>query len=242
MMDRSLAIAVTQAALTVAAMANRKTVNLSKEFDRWNRKLFGGELVKPKLRWMRSKTLGGSTKARRKGGQVEVQEVGISDFHENTMEEFAGILVHEMIHVSVLQRGIVERNGGHGPEFFDTLHRLQTKVPFEIPLTEDATHKKVSDHVKGKKRLAVLFNDDSIQVYSPKMSPDTILDTFRDRYSNDFFRTYRLRFIMSDDRELARYPMKRKMTRKSSLYQVSKDLLDRLLKEGELLIDVKRAA
>lgn len=207
------------AALAPGDLANRKTVNIQQEYDGWNRKVWGGDLPRIPVKWSRSKTLGGRVVTRglkHDPSTWEVKLLEVSDFTESTYEEFLGILLHEMIHVHVMSRGQMDR-GQHGPYFNAERSRVEKLVPFKVPLSEDITHKKVSEDVKVKPVGVVLFaTQKAIQVYDDKAMPQVMQDI--GELPQYWLERHPIEFYLVEDRELAKYPAKRKFNKRKVSY------------------------
>jgi hypothetical protein len=217
---------------TVAApeIADRTTVNLKREYDAFNRKLWDGRLPAVPVKWSRSKQLGGRVVTR--GVPTDpstwvVRSLEISDFMEVPYDRFLGLLVHEMIHVHIMSSRLQDR-GQHGPRFMDERSRVAKLVPFDIPLTEDITRQQVSRQVKAKPLGVVLFGKrGAIQVYRA----DAIEQVMRDMSGlpAEWLEMQALEFFVVEDRELAKYPIKRKFAKgRVTFYPVEQPVIDRI--------------
>jgi len=216
-------------------LADRKTINLQSEYDQWNRKIFGGKLPKVPLKWSRSKSTGGKMKARRPDRMSPwvVTVVEISDFNENTYEEFAGILIHEMIHVKLTMDGVGE---AHGKDFMDERRRASSMVRFDIPITEDTSHKKVSKGVPVKPLGVVYYRtEDLIQVFKGQRMPEVMqaydaLPLGWKEHHNP------IEFYLVEHRDLNRYPVARKLPGKGriALFKPEPELLKAILSGKKL--------
>lgn len=239
-MDRSVAQRLVQAALVLARdieVADRTNFDLEKAYKKWNRELFDNDLPRVKLRWNKSKRMAGVAKAKRAAdGSWQPVEIAISDFHESTAEEIHAILVHEMIHVKMYSIGVTE---AHGKAFMAERRRINQLVGFEVPLTEDAAKKSISRSV-AVKPVGVIYipKHKGIAVFNLNALPKAMsdLDGFSDVWKRQIGP---LEFYIVSDRDLARYPIKRKVSRRFAYYTIDdEDLLKKILagdKQGELL-------
>jgi len=133
---------------------------VTKWFDHFNNLLFGNRLILPPISFMRSKYVLASVVSNRK-----VNELGkyppisfkFSRFYKLDLTTFKGIMVHEMIHIELLQYdGIVSGKDGHGDEFEYRRVRLNKQVEFDVPRTENA--KLEVDSKSGKRWDVIVFN------------------------------------------------------------------------------------
>jgi len=68
-----------------------------------------------------------------------------------------GIVLHEMIHVDLIETERQHPKIHHDRVFKEELKALQQKAPFTIPVSEDITHKNVNFNVvKAKKQVIIL--------------------------------------------------------------------------------------
>lgn len=139
----------------------RKKFNLKKEYQKWNTKLFGGELPMIPFKWVRSKRVGGYVKVRmnRMTGEHTATVLAISDYLTLDENRFNQIMIHEMIHVWQAVHNIDEPKGGHGRTFVQKAREIGSKVGLKIPLTEDITNLEVSDAVATKDFMVVLIDN-----------------------------------------------------------------------------------
>ena len=130
-----------------------KKIDLKKEYKKWNDKLFNGELPDIPMKFFTSKKVGGRVTYKAISGprntysDISDMKMDISNSLELTLNEFYGILIHEMIHVYF---AIKKLNVGHTHEFIKKAKELSTKSGINVPLTNDTVGKKVSQTMKGK--------------------------------------------------------------------------------------------
>lgn len=135
---------------------------ITKWFNALNSDLFGGVLVIPPLKFSKSKRFIATVYADPTpliDGTYLIKSLEFSKVYELPMDVFMGILVHEMIHIELLQhRGIVSGKDGHGVEFEARRKELNRITDYHIPKTESVDLKVVP--IKGKNWDVVLIEDD----------------------------------------------------------------------------------
>lgn len=143
-------------------------VNLRTLYFKLNKEYFGGALRSDfTFKWNNSTRIAGVVKSQvqwtkkvsgrlaqfypSEGVVTKWKSLEISKKFNMSEDELKGIMVHEMIHVWLLDQGIIETSGGnkmHGTEFMNKLHQLQARTPFNIPETE--TNLKFSKQIKAR--------------------------------------------------------------------------------------------
>jgi predicted SprT family Zn-dependent metalloprotease len=154
-------------------------INLEQLYNKYNRELFNSKLpTNFPIKWNTSKRSAGKVRFRISGSKrfpefKEIISFEVSKVLENTEEEVIAIVLHEMIHVYLLDKGIVYTSGGdrsHGKEFEEKRRELSNRVGIEIPRSEEVTHKKVSAELKPKEVIAIVADrhgEKSVSFYTP---------------------------------------------------------------------------
>ena len=192
-----------------------KRIDLQREYAKLNKKFFDGKLGMYPMKWNRRKTAGALVKWTRQRNAdrsitCTITSIEVSTYYQSTILRFVARLVHEMIHVFLLEQNI---DDGHGRLFKAEMNRINRMNPgFEVKLREDATNFAMTAKAKGKKvRRGVLLYDggDGIVVFGPKHFADTLYElvSFPDR----FLQAHKFEWYWVDDPEFARYPAKRKI-------------------------------
>ena len=100
---------------------------LEQAFEYYNELIFDGKLPVPWLRWSHSKTRLGVMKCKgmSKLGRTRIYDftISISDYYELTKEQLEDVLIHEMIHLSILSAGI-EDTSPHGIVFRGMMDKI----------------------------------------------------------------------------------------------------------------------
>ncbi len=142
----------------------RKTINLQEEYDRLNRDLFNGDLIKIPLSWERVRAHGGRVRYNQlvKDGKITNSDIrlSMSDFFNYDYDTFINALAHEMIHVYIAQNNIKEIGGGHGIQFQNKMNEINKKG-YKVVLTINAEHMDMTNTAKLTKPIIVLLVEDS---------------------------------------------------------------------------------
>ncbi len=136
---------------------NSSRFNIEKSFKELNKKVFKDELTLDfAIRWGKFKNRVGQVLFDRMGNQeVNIIEFMITDYYAMTKEQFEGIMLHEMIHVYIFQKGIRD-NGDHGRHFQSMMQDINSKG-YNISKTENAEDFKVSSKVTMKPLFALVI-------------------------------------------------------------------------------------
>jgi len=218
-----------------------ENINLQQEYEKWNKILFKNELPNISIVWDNSKVSGGQLIVRgipNNPQTFQIIKMQISKFMDRTYEQFSSILIHEMCHVWVIEQRLPVFDGEHGDIFQDIrkdvnqkLKRL--KLNIQVENTEDITGQKVSSNIKNKEFLVVLIFDKEenkygIMTYSPKVQKE-IIKKYKDVFDDS---DYEISFVVSDNRELLKYPIKQKFN--TERFKIDKTFFDELKKEKEI--------
>lgn len=158
---------------------NETKYDLIKEFDKFNKLLFNGELKKTfPIVWSHGKVKKhlGMVSFYRQNNQITKFE--IINSIELERNDFNDTLIHEMIHVYLIQNGL---NDGHGPNFM-RLARKFNAMGYHITIVGDSVNLKADTDKKmrpGYLLLLELKDGDKIGVLAGSRAgfPDLILNT-----------------------------------------------------------------
>lgn len=217
-------------------LASRKSINFQAEYNKFNKQLFNNELPKIKLKWTRLKNAGGrvvSIGQKNKPSTWVMKSLEISDHIELTHEEFKGMLVHEMIHVYLINNKTQDLGKDHGVIFRAELSRINNmNLGFIVPEEDDITNRKVSSDIKEKALgVALVYEngkESGIQVYQAK-ALDSVIATYKG-FPEGFLKKFSFKFVISYHRDLQKYPAKRKYSKgKFGVYPVEPEFFKELL-------------
>jgi hypothetical protein len=208
--------------------------NLYKQF---NHQLFDNKLQEYPIVVKSLKNVGAAVKSigiRNKPETWKIQEIVFSNQIIRSEDEIKGILLHEMIHVNIIENHVIDYGGMHGIIFRNQLYDLQKKVSFKIPESENITHKLLNpEYIKKKFVIAVLLNSmHSISVYNIKLK-NKILDEIKE-YPIDWLNKYKPIIIQSDNIQLLKYPVKSTFSRLHN-YVIDENLAKEILNDSEIL-------
>ena len=86
---------------------------IERQFDKWNKTIFGGELPRPTFELMQTKSILGQFKWRRIGWNRIGYTIRISTFYDRPLEYYIDTIVHEMLHYYIKYKGIKDTSS-HG--------------------------------------------------------------------------------------------------------------------------------
>jgi len=213
----------------------RDVVKLYKEF---NKKYFYNKLGTYPINIKTMKTVGGRVTSfgiKNKPEDWVVKKITFSDAIEYTDDEMYGIIMHEMIHVKMIEEGKGDPKDSHGLSFLNELKYLQSKTPFKIPLTDDIDNKKVNkDKVKSKDIIAIILNNNtSISLLNITLK-NSIIEDIKSS-PNAWLEKFKPTIMITNDIELQKYPVKRKIGRSLPMYRIDKEDVSRIRKEGKVI-------
>lgn len=167
-------------------------IDLKELYSKFNKMLFNNELpTNFPVRWNNSKNAAGlvryGTQIDDEGNKVltRIVSLSISRALDHDVHDIEATMVHEMIHVWLKTQGIIDTTGGdtaHGIEFQEKRKELENIWGYEIPDTEDVTHKKVATD-KKESVWGVVLADKSGKYYMTLYSFNTMMD--------DWYKIYR---------------------------------------------------
>lgn len=136
------------------------TVQKMKEvFAYCNKMYFGGKMARPKLSTGRSTYYLARTycipnyKTRRCGGI----QIRFSEMFDFTEEDLINVMCHEMIHLNLYRRFIIEK-GGHGPRWHQMANELNEKYGLNIIQTFTDPPKQVGKLTFGEEIWQFIYN------------------------------------------------------------------------------------
>lgn len=224
-----------------------KSANLKADFEMLNDKLFDGGLKMVPLRWMRTKYKLGVMAYSEDGG---IEYVGISTLYKLTRQQYLNVLAHEMIHVYMEQKGIMEKDP-HGRKFMGILDDLNKKNPdFQIAKSENAADFNVSDTGPDKTYGVVLIDEDgarSIIAVQPKVVDDEealndFIDGLKGQATGAFLRSKSVfvSIYRSNHPDIPKFKIKKSLSLRSmELYVVDENMaseirMDELVREAKI--------
>lgn len=221
---------------------NLKYINvpyLEKMYKIFNDKYFDGLLKTYPIKVKSLKNVGAKVVSRGVKNNIstwEIKEIVFSNQLIHTEEEVWGILLHEMIHVKLIENKIFGYKGGHDIHFNRELKNLQKYIKFEIPTEEDATYLQMnSDALKKKFYVAVILNTlTNITVLDFKLSDSMV--SFLKNFSIEWLEKYKPIVIISDNIELQKYPILRKLKESNfKTYKIDKEIAEKIINEGKII-------
>ena len=170
----------------------------------------------------------------------EIQRIEFSNILQITEVELWGVLLHEMIHVKLIEDKTVEIGGSHGFFFQNEVKRLQKDVGFTIPTTTfDITRVRVNEYISDKEYL-VLFLHDAVIVFNPKNKID-VQETLL-RFPLKWLELYKPILFLSQNPIWMKYPLKRKLVIKNQpTYIIDQVDKDDLFKNGIVFFKYEKA-
>lgn len=127
-------------------MANINIQDLVVNFNEFNCKYFNNELSTPQFLFNRAKrTLGLCQRITNNFGIAIRYRICISKFYDRTLHDYCNTLLHEMIHLYIFQKNIID-NDSHGRVFCSIADRINkdgwriTKVEEAVSLIPSKEH------------------------------------------------------------------------------------------------------
>jgi hypothetical protein len=164
--------------------------NIDERFDYWNDKLFGGELPKPILRWVKSGPSGSMGFLKQGRGRAGVM-LPIADgwklsLNGNSTRKYAAwdsILIHEMTHLFFQSQYVGKPvylysralgNGGHGPRFQAKIKELTEQTGIHITMTDDREGIDLDSDLPDEVAYVLFQQRSGGQIYGVTFRPDAI--------------------------------------------------------------------
>ncbi len=220
-----------------------KKVNLQKEYNRLNKKLFDGKLGVYPMKWNKRKTSGAlvSYKRRGKGRNAEIlgiTGIELSSFYSHTIQALRDRLAHEMIHVYWLEKGV---DYGHNKYFESEMRRIN-KMNAGVAVTKTEVHGSDGNigeaSSKGKPVAVVVGSIDDHGDPSALVMP---LNKHKEMAQQMYDKVMRwgraakgwsFEMYQHDANWTQRFPVKRKMGGNLSMYEIKSSEIDDLRKNG----------
>ncbi len=235
--------------ITESVKFDHRDTDIQTDFDILNKKMFNGEIERVPLKWIKTKYKLGVVTHTKDGG---IDYLGISTFYDITRQQYLNVLAHEMIHVYMIQKGIMEKDH-HGPKFMEFLNRINAEHPeFNLSKSNNALDFKVAPKEKTSPDAGtygvVLFdlgnNDLSVVVVNQKAIQDeSQMNTFMDyiiKHGRILFprtKNGTVEVYLSDHPDLSKFKVKRSLSLRSmELFVISEKMVEEIREDGELVI------
>lgn len=224
-----------------------ENIDLKKEFDEINTRMFDGKVKPVTLRWMNSKNTIGLTSYT--DDRKDIRDVAISNYFKMTLQDFRNVLAHEMIHVYLEQQGIYEKDP-HGPRFTRMRTDLNKRFPeYNIVKTENAADFEPSQHARVKQYGAAVISEKGDTVHSLVVFPAELVNNqaevnnFKDYMQKNVL--FRLRqpakvvLCKSSYPDLAKFKIKKSLTPRSmEMYAISPEQAKAILDASETVLEL----
>lgn len=215
-------------------------IDLSKLYDKFNKKYFNRELPDIKIKWSNRRRSMGTVLASRNNttGIITIKHLEISKHLNIDEDKLNALMVHEMIHVYIMHTlQLNEKNGGHGTEFHKKLDELNRKTPFVIPATEDENDFGVSDHVIIKPTVVILrTGSDGTWIHAIS---ETGFKKNHEGIIARFVQGMQYEIIVSTSNTITQIPVARTLTKKGMPYYKLKDNEIQSIRDGMTKMMVK---
>lgn len=160
---------------------------------------------------------------------LTIKNFTISKFHVHTDESLRSVILHEMVHVYLLEKHIIYTTGGnkyHGTEFINKARELE-KITGINTIIEDREIKPVANN-SSKARYFLLIKktvgEDSIVSITDKLFYDnyTLVERLESilAYNSNF---EKIHIALTRNPEIDKYPKKRTI---KTLYKLTPELVD----------------
>jgi len=206
---------------------SHKEFNLQHEYDRLNHELFSGKLIKIPLKWITSNRHGGYVDGiYNKNTGYRINYLAMNKLYERDYDSFINLLIHEMIHVYIMQNNLQEVGGMHGLVFKHEVDRIKSRG-YNVPLSDDITNIKVASDIKLKPLIALILNyvkgNHSIIVIQNNINTSTTeTKELFDRADKTLIKSVQL--IQSSNSELLKFPKQRNFVYKPKLYTLQENI------------------
>ena len=211
-------------------------MNLYREFNKkyFNNQLNEYPIVVKSLKKVVANVI--STGIKNKPETWSIKNIIFSTQLEYNENEIKGIMLHEMIHVKLIEEHRTEFGGQHGLFFMQELRDLQKKVFFKIPITEDITYKSVSkDTMKEKEIIAIILNTmHSVSVFNIRLK-NIIINEMK-KMPKIWLDKFHPIIIISKNIQLLKYPIQRKISiRNYKNYTIDEKFAKEIIDTGGIL-------
>lgn len=218
--------------------SNLTEYDIISEFDRLNKLLFDNKLNTIKLKWTNVKKSGGKVVYNIINNKNIIQHLEISTFYKMNYDRFINILLHEMIHVYILQNNINMYGNSHGQVFLEMMLKFN-KLGYNVTIKDDVTDMELStDKNLTNPVLAILIYDrrnnvKSIAVYNFLLYTTENVNKINNvlkRNSIIYNTTYDIYYIKTNNINLKKYTICRTLKIFTTNY-IPDELYDNLLKD-----------
>lgn len=227
---------------------------VTRRYNDWNRKVFGGKLPEIEIKVSRLKGASGKTTVNyteikgqvprsnsnmaylmslgkiKNNVQINKITMAISNAMKFTSQELDEVILHEMIHVELQAAGFI--SAGHGPQFESRRRELSAKVGFEIPKVHDIVQLKLNDKTNAKEVL-VLLKPKGMEKYAVFFQPvlSDKITAWLERSSAQDLTLYKVKTTL-----VGKYPVKRSLPRGSfDLFGISPEEAKHIEQEGKVI-------
>lgn len=202
---------------------SKNDFDLDKMYKDYNKKYFSNKLPDIKVVWDSLKGKAGVTlskiaknKKNKKEKIVDIM-IKISNIYNKSETQVKSVLLHEMIHVYLLNKGIIETKGGdksHGTEFEKKRKEIEKKAGIPITVTEDINRSNIDNNTindlsydvihykKDGKNMIAVFKEGFLS-----KNKKEILERFKKMKKDKNVRG-KLTFFNSEDGTFLKYPVK----------------------------------
>jgi len=191
---------------------------MARRFALFNDLYFEGKLAAPRFAINRARTRLGSLSYKRRRGQVSWRHplgasvvcdftIRLSNYYDQTDEQFADVLLHEMIHYYIAVNGLRD-NATHGKLFRSMAERLNAKGHHITVRTDTRNWQTANAEKLAKKRLVLMMKADGncyLSVINPR---------YAEAIERQIKRTKRIeghRWIVTDDPRFEHYSVCRSL-------------------------------
>jgi len=221
---------------------NQNDINLSDEYNKLNRQLFGNKLPIVPLKWSNRKTSLGHVKLMldRRTGEAKIIYLAISSFYSTPYWLFKNTLAHEMIHVETYSTGVRDFGGKHGIHFQGEANRINSMdVGYKITAV-NSEKVEMSDKTKeNMKTLIAMIIDINGNYYLSVTTPNvfnmefnTIFKIYERLVNAGKYREVEITVVESKNPLLMSYPIQRSYKSRISYSNLSDELLGELLEDN----------
>lgn len=216
-------------------------IDIYHEYDKLNKLLFNGKLLKVSILLNNKKNTHGSVKATRNRltDVITVHSLSMSKFLNVPYKFFKTILAHEMIHVYLLQQNI---NAGHDWRFIKEMDRINNMgLGFNITVTTDSS---MLDNfeVSNKKNITFIYCIITVngnKNYIAVMKENTYFDQgsqiskiFNQTVRSGKYKEVVLNFYKSDEPYLQKFKIQRSFMRSIGYEDITDERIDSLMEKS----------
>lgn len=147
--------------------------------------------------------------------------IEFSNFFDLTDDQLNGVVLHEMVHVSIIEQGLID-NKSHGRLFIQELKRVQALVSFLVYVDRLPEFMHVNKAVVHNAHfMMIVFHViRGILVYPAKLKPD-LIKWASENFEQGYLQKLEPMLFESDNVDLAQYPLLRTVPRSASQVKYS---------------------